>query len=156
MSVSTMIKGYDLFRSLPVESVDRISRFSSLKKYQKGETVYKPDIPATHLFMLVSGLVCLRLPAQNDEFGMIVSRIEPPYLFGLAPLMGGERYTVTAECVQNCEVLAMEAKPLQAMLKENLQVGYLVMSAVAKAYSERYMELLKRLQGILNQISMVG
>jgi CRP-like cAMP-binding protein len=156
MSVSTMIKGYDLFRSLPVESVERISRFSSLKKYEKGETVYKSDIPATHLFMLVSGLVYLRLPARNYEFSMIVSRIEPPYLFGLAHLMGGQRYTVTAECAKNCEVLAIEAKPLQAMLQENLQAGYLIMSAVAKAYSERYMEMLKRLQEILNQIAVVG
>jgi len=156
MSVATMIKGYDLFRSLPVESVEKISRFSSLKEYKKGETVYKSEVPATHLFMLVKGLVHLRLPAQSHEFSMIVSRIEPPYLFGLAPLMGGQRYTVTAECAQNCEILAIEAKPLQAMLRENLQAGYLIMGEVAKAYSERYMELLKRLQEILNQIPVVG
>jgi len=87
---------------------------------------------------------------------MIISKVEPPYLFGLAPLMGGERYTVTAECAQECEVLAIETKPLQAMLQENPLVGFLVMSAVAKAYSERYMEMLKRLQSILNQIPVIG
>ena len=156
MSVSTMLKGYELFRALPVKDVDRISGFSSLKKYQKGETVYKCDIPATHVFMLVNGLIYLRLPARPAEFSMIVSKVEPCYLFGLASLMGSQRYTVTAECVQGCEVLAIEAKPLQVMLQENLHVGYLIMSAVAKAYSERYMEMLKRLQNILNQIPVIG
>lgn len=156
MSVSMTLKGYDLFRSLPVENVDRISGFSSLKKLHKGETIYRCDVPATHIFMLVKGLIHLRLPAQLAEFSMIISKVEPPYLFGLAPLMGGGRYTVTAECVQDCEVLAIEAKPLQAMLQEDPLVGYLVMSAVAKAYSERYMEVLKRLQSILNQIPVIG
>ena len=152
MDISTMLKGYDLFKSLPIENVDRISRVSALKKFRKGETVYKHDIPATHVFMLAKGLVYLRLPAQPAEFSMIVSRVEPGYLFGLAPLIGGQRYTVTAECAQDCEVLALEAKPLQTMFQENLVVGYMFMSAVARAYSERYMEMLKRLQGILNQI----
>ena len=155
MSVSIILKGHELFRALPVKDVDSISGFSSLKKYQKGETVHKCDVPATHLFMLVNGLIYLRLPAQPAEFSMIVSKVEPGYLFGLASLMESQRYTVTAECVQGCEVLAIEAKPLQVMLQENLHVGYLIMSAVAKAYSERYMEMLKRLQSIMNQIPVV-
>lgn len=156
MSASMSLKGYDLFRSLPIENVNRISGFSSLKTYSRGETVYSYDVPATHIFMLMKGLVYLRLPAQSAEFSMIVSKVEPPYLFGLAPLMGGHRYTVTADCAQDCEVLAIEAKPLQAMLQENPLVGNLIMSAVARAYSERYMEMLKRLQSILNQIPVIG
>jgi CRP-like cAMP-binding protein len=105
--------------------------------------------------MLVKGLVYLRLPAQ-PEFSMIVSSVEPGYLFGLAPLTGGLRYTVTAECAHDCEVLAIEAKPLQTIFQENLLVGYMVMSAVAKAYAERYMEMLRRFQSILSQIPVIG
>ncbi len=156
MGISTTLRGYDLFKSLPIENVDKISRVSALKKFQKGEVVYRCDVPATHLFMLVKGLVYLRLPAQPAEFSMIVSRVGPGYLFGLASLMGGQRYTVTAECAQDCEILAIEAKPLQAMLQENLLVGYMVMSAVARAYLERYTEMLKRFQSILNQIPGIG
>jgi CRP-like cAMP-binding protein len=156
MGVSTMLKGHDLFRTLTVEQEDRVSGFSSLKKFQRGETVYKQDAPATHIFMLIKGLVQLRLPAESAEFSMIVSKVEPDYLFGLAPLMSGQRYTVTAQCVQDCEVLAIEAKPLQAILEENPFVGYLVMTAVARAYSERYTEMLKNLQGIMNHIPVMG
>ena len=156
MSISTMLKGHDLFKSIAVEQVDKISGFSSLKKFHKGEGVYRHDAPATHVFVLVKGQVQLRLPGASGDFSIIVSKVEPGYLFGLSPLMGGNRYTVTAWCAADSEILAVEAKPLQAMLLQNPHVGHLFMSAVAKAYSERYLEMLRRLQAILNQIPVMG
>jgi CRP-like cAMP-binding protein len=156
MSVSSMLRGQDLFKSMTVEQVDKISGFSSLKKLQANETVYQSGVPATHVFLLIKGLVQLRLPAESGEFSMMVSKVEPGYLFGLALLIGGQRYTVTARCIRDCEILAIEAKPLHAMLRDNPLVGHLVMSAVAKAYSERYLEMLQRLQAILNQVPVIG
>lgn len=120
------------------------------------ETVYRHDIPATHVFMLMKGQLQLRVPAESGELNMMVSKVEPGCLFGITPIMGGQRYTVTAHCAIDCEVLAIEAKPLQTMLQQNPLVGLLVMSAVAKAYSERYIEMLRRLQAILNQVPVIG
>jgi CRP-like cAMP-binding protein len=152
MSIAATLKGHDLFKSLSFEQVDKLSGFSHVKKFERNETVYTHEARATHVFMLLTGSVYLRLPARPAELSMIVSKVEPGYLFGTAPLLGGERYTVTASCVEDSEVMVIDAKPFLAMLQNNLPVGYQVMSAVAKAYSDRYVEVLKRLQGILGQI----
>jgi signal-transduction protein with cAMP-binding, CBS, and nucleotidyltransferase domain len=156
MSFAATLKGHDLFRSISFEQVDKISGFSHIKKFRRNETVYSHDAHATHVFMLITGAVHLRLPAKPAELSMVVSKVEPGRLFGIAPLLGGQRYTVTAFCVEECEVLAIEAKPFMAMLKDNPLVGYQVMSAVAKAYSDRYVDVLKQLQGIVNQITFMA
>jgi CRP-like cAMP-binding protein len=155
MTIATMLKGHDLFRSLTVEEVDRVSRFSAAKSFAAGEWVYRFEAPGSHVFLLQKGMVHLRLPAGESELGMVVSKVEQGYFFGLAPILGAERYNTGAQCAQACEVLAIEARPLRALLQENSTAGLEFMGAVARAYADRYVGLLDRLQAILQQLPLI-
>ena len=156
MSVVTMLKGHDLFQALPIEEVEKVSRFSSLKHLEEGERVYEDNAHASHVFVLVEGSIHLQLPASPPEFSMIISQVQPGYFFGVAPLLGSTRYTTTAKCAKPSDILAIEARPFRELLQANPVVGMRVMSAVAQAYADRYIELLKRLQGILKQLPLIG
>ena len=155
MSIDRMLKGHDLFRSLTVEEANQLSGFSSVKKYEANETVFKYNGLGLHVYMLMEGSVYLRLPASPPDFSFVISKIEKGELFGLSPLLGSERYTAEAQCNEASEVLSIEAKPFRELLQKNCPVGFQIMSQVADIYFTRYISVLKNLQGVVNQIPLI-
>ncbi len=155
MSVKAIVKGQDLFASLTPEEVHNVSRFSSVKKFERGDVVYRCGTPASHLFILLKGRVLLRLPTQGQENGLAFSKAESGDFLGLAALAGSERYTVTASCLEPSEIQVIEVRPFKELLYANPRVGLQVMSAVAKNYCDRSVGALQRLQAIVSQIEFV-
>jgi len=155
MSVTRMLKGHDLFLSLSFEEVDEISSFSGVKDFRKGENVFSSGGVGSHFFVLQEGRVDLRLPADAHEASLVVGRIEKGDIFGLAPLLGAGRHKTTAHCTESCRVLTIEAEPLRELLEENPLVGLNIMRAFAEAYFTRYVEILKRVQKVINEIGAI-
>jgi len=155
MSVDGILKGHDLFRSLGVDQAHEISSFSSVKKFEANETVFSYNDPAGHIYMLMEGAVDLRLPSEGQDFSLVISKMEKGELFGLSPLLDSPRYTATAQCSAATELLSIEAKPLRELLKRNSLVGFEIMNQVAHIYFNRYIEVLKKLQGVVGQVSLI-
>ena len=155
MGIDGILKGHDLFRSLSVDQAHEISDFSSVKKYQADETVFKLDATADHIYMLMEGAVNLLLPAESGNFSLVISKIEKGEIFGLSPLLDSPRYTATALCREATEVLSIEAKPFRELLMNNHPVGFNIMNQVAHIYFHRYINVLKSLQGVVGQISLI-
>jgi len=149
------LKGHDIFQSLDVSQAHQLSGFTSVKKFKAGENVFGYNDAAGHVFMLMQGSVDLRLAAGPGEFSLVISRIEKGELFGLSPLLDSPRYTATAQCHEDTEVLAIEAKPFREMLRANCSVGFDMLNQVAHIYFNRYINVLKSLQGVVDQISLI-
>jgi CRP-like cAMP-binding protein len=155
MSVARILKGHGLFANLSVEDVDKISGFSEKKTYRKNTLIFNYGDKASHVYLLLDGSVHLYLPATPEEFRIVVSDVARDDLFGLSPLLGSERYTLEARAVEPSQVLAIDAKKLRGLLETNCTAGFSIMSEVAEAYFARYIEILKRLQGIVSQIPLI-
>ena len=155
MSVTKMLKGHELFQALSFEEVNEISTFSGVKEFDKDEQVFDSGGIGSHFFVVQEGCVTLRLPADAHEASLVVGRMEKGDIFGLAPLLGAGRHTTTAQCVEPCRVLSVEAAPLRALLERNSLVGLHIMSVVAEAYFTRYVETLKRVQKVINEIAVI-
>jgi len=155
MSVESILKGHELFRNLRLEDVNRISGFSELRAYDKGDTIFLKGQQGDKVYILQEGVVYLRLPASPEEFRIVVAKLEKDDLFGLSPLLGSEIYTVEAQSAEDCEVLAIDARKFRGLLEDSAVSGFYIMSEVARVYFERYVELLKRLQNIVLQIPVL-
>jgi len=155
MSVTKMLKGHELFRSLSFEEVEKISSFSGLKEFSKDENVFTSGVVGSHFFVLQEGRVNLRLPADAHEASLVVGRIEKGDIFGLAPLLGAGRHTTTAQCAEPCKVLAIQVEPLRELLEQNSLVGLHIMTVAAQAYFTRYIETLNRVQKVINEIGAI-
>ena len=155
MSVTKMLKGHELFQSLSFEEVGVISTFSGIKDFDKDETIFESGGIGSHFFVVQEGCVNLRLPAESHEASLVVGRMEKGDIFGLAPLLGAGRHTTTAQCSGPSRVLSIEAAPLRALLERNSLVGLRVMSAAAEAYFTRYVETLRRVQKVVNEIAAI-
>ena len=102
-----------------------------------------------------AGSVDLQLPSQHHDYSLSITKIEQGELFGLSPLLGSERYTASAQCMEDSELLLIEAKPFQDVLNDNCIIGMSIMRKVAHIYFNRYMNVLKNLQEIAGQISLI-
>ena len=155
MSVTGMLKAHDLFRALTPKELDQVSSFSAVRKFEKDQMVFELDQRSRHVFQVLEGSIYLQLPGALPEFNIIVSKVEKGEIFGLSPLLGTSRYTASARCVNRCAVLAIEAESFRRLLQENSLVGFHIMSRVADIYFNRYVEVVKNLQGVLGQIPMI-
>jgi len=155
MGIDRMLKGHDVFRSLDVKDVSQISAFSSVRKYEAMDSVFKHGADGSHVYMLLEGGVNLRLPTSPADISLIISKIAKGELFGLSPLLDSPKYTATAQCSEYTEVLAIEAQPFRDLLKANCPAGFDVMNKVAHIYFNRYINVLKSLQGVVSQISLI-
>jgi CRP-like cAMP-binding protein len=155
MSIAGILEGHTLFQSLPLEDVRRISELSTERSYERGETIFAEGQTGTHLFLMLEGLVHLRLPASPPNFSIVVSQIEKGELFGVSPLLGSAHYTASATCEQRSHVLAMEGRPFRELLQHDCSIGFNIMSQVARIYFNRYVEVLRSFQRVVNQIPLI-
>ncbi len=154
MSIGRMLTGQEFFHSFPPEQVAAISKFTSVRKLDKGDIIYRPDRKATHVFVLLDGQVELRLPSGTGEMGFLVSSVSKGEFFGIAPLLDSERYTTSAVCLKSSKVLFIEAKPLIALMRDHPLIGLKMMSVVGRAYFDRYESLIERVQKALSDLTV--
>ena len=155
MIIDQVLKGHELFAALTPDEIHELSKFSSEKEFMAGESIFEYNQYCSHFYMLREGLVYLQLPANPKEFSFAISKIETGELFGLSPILEGKRYTATAKCFEATNVLSIEAQPFRELLKTNALVGLSTINSIARIYYVRYLNLLKRLQDIVSQVSMV-
>ena len=155
MSIDTMLKGHELFASLNVDEMNQLSSFSFVKEFKANDTIFEYNQPSSHFYMLMEGLVYLQLPANPPEFNFTISKVKKGELFGISPLLKSQRYTSTAQCYKDTKVLSVEAKPFNEMLQVNCRAGMNIINRVAHIYFTRYVDVIKRLQDMVNQVTLM-
>ena len=149
MADDTVLKGHDLFASLNVDEVNKVSSLSLVKEFREGEVVFESDRAASHFYILMDGLVYLQLPAESIEFSIPVSKVEKGELFGVSPLLKSSHYTLTAKCYADTRALAIEAKPFREILQHNCTAGMDIVTRVGSIYFARYVDVVRRLQNVV-------
>ena len=150
MNGSIELKGHELFRSLSMEGVHKISRISEVKEYKAGDIIFHPNQEAKNLYILLEGLVALRFPATEEAFTVSVIRIEKNDLIGAGALLGSTKYISQAYCVNDSKVLTINAKKLRQILEEDKGASFEVILGIAHAYFERYISLMNKIQSIFS------
>lgn len=154
MSEDTVLRGHEVFAHLNVDEISRLSTFSSTEEFCDRDIIFECNQAASHIYLLMEGLVYLQLPADPAEFNLTVLRVEKGELFGISPLLNSARYTLTAQCFKDTKVLSIEAESFRELLRVNCPAGMHVMNRVAHIYFTRYIELIKRLQNVMGQITL--
>jgi CRP-like cAMP-binding protein len=155
MKVASILKGHALFSNFSIEEVNQISGFSEKKRYRKHEVVFSYGEKANYFFVLLEGSVWLHLPAKPEEFRIVISKVTAGDLFGLSSLLGSEHYILEAKCADLADILVIDAKKFRNLLEKDSTAGFIIMNEVASTYFNRYIEILKRFQGIVTQIPLI-
>ena len=127
-----------LFDLLSDEQLEEIAKITEKKRYKIHEHIYERGNPAKHLFVVKRGLVSLRRIDPGDEFGIAFETREPGGLFGAASFMKPQEYTLTAICLEDTEVMAIDGEKLFELCGKDPAMGYQLMLKIAQIYLERY------------------
>ncbi len=132
------LAGLELFIDLPERALDEISALAERKRYAPGDVIFSPETASDRAFLLLRGSVRLTVHATSlPQPVTIVSLETPGQAFGFSTIIGQGHHNSSAEAVTAVEAVAIDGPRFLAYLGKDPDVGYVVMSRVARALSRR-------------------
>ncbi len=147
------LEKHELFGLLNPKEMETLSNASAVATLKKGDRVYTAGNPASHFFLLLKGRVQLRRPTAAGH-SLIVEDLTEGSIFGVSALTGTDRYLLTAECVEDSEVLRIEAKVLREILDQNPRVGYATQQRISRIFFNRCVDAMERLAAVAQALSL--
>ncbi|MBA7547634.1 hypothetical protein ES705_40063 [subsurface metagenome] len=132
------INQLELFSLFSEEQLEEISTITEKKSFNKGAQIYLKGDRANQLFIVLKGLVSLREINPGDEVGIGFESRERGEFFGAACFMTPRDYTLTTVCMEDTEVMAVNAEKLFELCADDPDLGHKFMTKVAQIYFERY------------------
>jgi len=155
MAEVSELKQFDLFKGFSEKQLSQLAQLTSKKNYGKGQVIYNEGDPAKHVFVVDKGLVSLRRVEPGKLVGIAFENRDRGELFGTAAVMQPREYTLTALCLEETEVYAIDADKLGKICELDPQLGYKFMSAIAQVYFERYKSAKRQLYQMVQTPALI-
>jgi CRP-like cAMP-binding protein len=107
-----------MFEFLEAEELDRLYALSNTEKVAKGEYVFLECDQPRNLYTVVKGEVKL-LKQTEDGRETIVEMAYPGEIFGEEAIFDGQPYPMTAQALDDAELLAISRTDFFAFLRDN-------------------------------------
>lgn len=128
----------ELFVGLPDRALAAIAGMTERRRFAPGEIIFSPERSAQWAFLLVSGSIRLTVHASVLPEPVTLATLETPgHAFGFSSFLGQGSHNSAAEAVTAVEAVAVDCPRLLAYLEKDPEVGFAVMSRVARAVSRR-------------------
>ncbi|MBC7247409.1 MAG: Crp/Fnr family transcriptional regulator [Actinobacteria bacterium] len=107
-----------MFEFLEAEELDRLYSLCTTETFPKGEYIFLECDPPRKLYVVVKGEVKL-LKQTEDGREMIVEMAYPGEIFGEEAIFDGQPYPMTAQALDDVEVLSISRSDFFAFLRDN-------------------------------------
>jgi CRP-like cAMP-binding protein len=139
------LRQHEMFGIFTDAQLSKLAQITEKRAYKKREYIYQRGNRATHVLLVQKGLVSLRDIGSGDLVGISFETCGPGELFGIASLMKSKEHSLTAVCLEDSEVLAIEASALLKFSEEEPGLGNWFMLTIAELYFKRYQHCKKQL-----------
>ena len=146
---------FDMFKPFSQSQLEEIAKITQKKTFKRNAHIYERGKRAKELFVVSKGLVSLRRIEPGDKVGIAFETREPGTLFGAASFMQPQEYTLTAVCMENTEVLAIDANKMFKLCEKDPNLGYRMMLKIAQIYFERYKTAKRNLYGMVHTPAVI-
>lgn len=137
MTTAQVLSRASLFRPLSDEQLGAVVRLGQVKQFDQGEVIFKQGEQAKTIYVLLNGLVRLRIKAPEELDLMAETLEDPGTVFGMAALSKSHVYNVTAQCIKHTKAFAVDTSGLKEIIARDPAVGVEVMAELAQLYSNR-------------------
>lgn len=121
---------------LPERVLDELATVCAMVDFPEGSTIFQEGAENHFLFVIQSGKVGLDMYIPSRGRVRILS-VGPGEMLAWSALLGEGRMTATAVAVEDTRAVAASAKKLRELCEANHEVGYQLMSRMAKSLSQR-------------------
>ncbi len=141
MNIKDSLKASALFQGLSDAELGIFTRSCRKLTVAKGTSVFNEGQPARDLYIVASGRIALDMKLDRPDGSVTpvitVSSLGPGESFGWSAMIEPQVFTLTAEAVENSELISIDGKKLVSILDRNRETGYKVMLNVAKLLAWR-------------------
>lgn len=117
-----ILKNSVLFKDMPENEIRTLCRAASLQHFAKDRFLFYEDDPATHVFVLVEGVMHLnQLTPKGQQ--VIIHYLSPGDEVGILALFPGKVYPVTAVAATDCMLLNWSGQTLSVLIKQFPQLA---------------------------------
>lgn len=135
-----------IFQGIARDELERIREGARTRKLHRGEMLFSQGDPATHVYVLEAGR--MRLVQVHPDGRAVIHRIlTPGELFGGVAALGEARYPVSAEALEESQVLGWSGEMLQQLLLRCPRVALNLLRLQAR----RIEELQERIQELVSE-----
>jgi len=128
-------------------SMDFIKKFmdiSQMVSHAKGEVLFREKDPALYFYVLLNGRVKLGV-GEGDR--MVYNIKQNGEAFGWSSLIGRDRYSASAECIEATKLLKTDSQKLKKVLENDPANGIVFFKQLAATLGNRLLEIYKTISG---------
>ena len=131
--VECTVRGAHCFCSLNTEALRRLDRIGTQVKYAERERVLDEGSLPDRVCVVCHGT--LKLTTSSEDGRLLLLRIAGPGdVLGLASVLKGARYELTAEALEACEVRVIAREEFMEFMEEFREVGWNSAEEMAREY----------------------
>jgi len=142
----------ELFGKLSQGDLEIISANLKERTFRKGELVVRQGAAGDSMFLVIEGLVQVKVNIQEQSSDLALAELQPGEYFGEMSLFSGENRIADIECLTSSILFEITKETLQYLLEKNPLLSQRLVVAIARRQSEliiqqdRNREELKRLK----------
>ena len=129
-----------LFQGLTRPQIERIESIAKERFIKKGDWLFHEDQKATHIYLLKEGAIEL-VTKVEDAVDIPISIIRPDNgCLGIGALVEPYLYSLSARCMEDSTLLAIEQVKLQTLMQDDHELGCTIQRNLAQKLLARLKE----------------
>jgi len=141
MVTANVMKEFNFFRDFTDEQLEKLAAIATEESHAAGSQMYKKGDPARSLFLLQEGKVVMSLESylgpHRPSMQVTVDTIAKGEVMGWSAVVEPFIYTLSALCIDNAKLIALDAAKLRNLMEEDSDLGFKTMKAIAKVIASR-------------------
>jgi signal transduction histidine kinase len=153
MTVKEFLKKSQVFRNLSDKELERVAEISREEVYMRGAIIFSEGDKAQSFYVVKEGKVALEMSLSlrpDLKRKGTIDILTEGQILGWSAIVGPQVFTMTARCIQDTTVIAMDSEKLYSILTSNFCFGYKVMEGVAEIISLRFQRAKETIAQILS------
>ncbi len=138
------IKQSELLMGTSMDFIKKFMDMSQMVSHEKGDILFREKDPALYFYVLLNGRVKLGV-GESDQ--MVYDVRQNGEAFGWSSLIGRDRYSASAECLEPTKLLKTDSEKLTKELERDPANGIIFFKQLAATLGNRLLEGYKRISG---------
>jgi len=144
MTAKNTLKQCPAFATLSAAELDKVAALVEPRHYEAGATIVKERARAEELLVIEEGRVALQIevPVAPPRLPrrVTVDVVNKNEIAGWSAFVEPGAYILTAVCLQNTRALAISSARLRALMREDANLGYEILSGLIRVINLRLHE----------------
>ncbi len=130
--VADFLKLYPPFSFMEIATIRSVASQVKILYCEKGKTIFQRDDERhDHFYVVHKGAITLFSKDTSNDLSSILDTCDEGDVFGLRPLVAGERYVLSAKATEESILYGIPIDIFRPIAEANLQVGYFLVESFA-------------------------